>query len=135
MVSLLETFQTLCFCRCLRNRHDHLYTGMAERVIRSGNFSGSKKDTERDLDGVRVILCTLSMITSKSMIRSGFAQLVPIRALIVDEASQIEVGEYLPLLSQSASTLEKLVFIGDDKQRKFVVHMQIRAYCLTLVPF
>lgn len=43
---------------------------------------------------------------------------VPLKTLILDEASQIEVGAYLPMLVQFRRTLEKVVFIGDDKQRK-----------------
>jgi superfamily I DNA and/or RNA helicase len=98
-------------------RHEHLYTEVAEKVIRSSDFVVSRQENENLLDGVRVILCTLSMITNPTMIRGGYTNLVPLRTLIVDEASQIEIGSYLPVLSQSASSLEKIVFIGDDKQR------------------
>lgn len=48
-----------------------------------------------------------------------FTRLVPVEVVIVDEASQIEVGDYLPLLSRYEKTLRKLVFIGDDKQREY----------------
>jgi hypothetical protein len=37
----------------------------------------------------------------------------------VDEASQIELGDYIPFLYKYASTLKKVVFIGDDRQRVF----------------
>jgi regulator of nonsense transcripts 1 len=57
------------------------------------------------------------MLCNQSMLSAGFTRVVPIRTVIVDEASQIEVGEYLPMLSQFQSSLQKLVFIGDDKQR------------------
>jgi superfamily I DNA and/or RNA helicase len=45
-----------------------------------------------------------------------FARIVPVQTVIVDEASQIEVGDYLPMLHRYQRTLQKLVFIGDDKQ-------------------
>ena len=48
-----------------------------------------------------------------------FTRLVPIELVIVDEASQIEIGDYLPALSHFQATLQKLVFIGDDKQRSY----------------
>lgn len=66
------------------------------------------------MEGKRVLLCTLSMLSSSKM---RFAEVAPLHMVIVDEASQIEVGDYIPMLKKSADTLEKLVFIGDDKQR------------------
>jgi AAA domain len=63
------------------------------------------------------MLCTLSMLSNQRLHAGGFTQLVPVNTVIVDEASQIEVGDYLPLLSRFRSTLRKVVFIGDDKQR------------------
>jgi superfamily I DNA and/or RNA helicase len=47
-------------------------------------------------------------------------RLVPSQTLIVDEASQIEIGDYFPLLDRFKHTLSKLVFIGDNKQRKWI---------------
>ena len=47
----------------------------------------------------------------------GFTRCVPVDIVVVDEASQIEVGNYLPLMNKFRSTLTKMVFIGDDKQR------------------
>ena len=47
-----------------------------------------------------------------------FTNVVPIHTVIIDEASQIEVGDYLPLLHRFRHSLQKLVFIGDDKQRE-----------------
>ena len=48
---------------------------------------------------------------------SEIARQVPVETVVVDEASQIEVGEYIPMLYTFQRTLRKLVFIGDDKQR------------------
>jgi len=45
-----------------------------------------------------------------------FSRLVPLQTVIFDEASQIEIGDYFPMLTRFRSTLRKLVFIGDDKQ-------------------
>ncbi|EGO24481.1 hypothetical protein SERLADRAFT_389800, partial [Serpula lacrymans var. lacrymans S7.9] len=45
-----------------------------------------------------------------------FPLVVPINTIIFDEASQIEVGDYLPMLNRYHTTLGKLVFIGDHRQ-------------------
>ncbi len=42
---------------------------------------------------------------------------VPIKTVVIDEASQIAVADYIAPL-QSFPTIEKLCFIGDDKQCK-----------------
>ena len=46
----------------------------------------------------------------------GFTNIVPVQTVIIDEASQIEVGDYLPILGKYQTTLRKMIFIGDDKQ-------------------
>jgi hypothetical protein len=68
------------------------------------------------LQGSQVILCTLSMISNPKLRNYGLTQVVPIINVIVDEASQIEVGQYVPLFKAFGHTLRKLCFIGDDKQ-------------------
>jgi superfamily I DNA and/or RNA helicase len=45
-----------------------------------------------------------------------FTHIVPIQTVIFDEASQIEIGDYLPMLVRFRPTLRKLIFIGDNKQ-------------------
>ncbi|KAG6856899.1 hypothetical protein H0H87_012480 [Tephrocybe sp. NHM501043] len=94
--------------------HEHLYYELERNVIRSDTFPKGLVGTERLLLGCRVILCTLSMLSNLSL--THFIQLVPPQTIIIDEASQIEVGNYLPPLQRFGTTLRKLVFIGDDKQ-------------------
>ena len=100
------------------SRHEHLYEKIERNVIESSDFPRDLVATQRLLLGARVILCTLSMITNGRL--GHFTQLVPVERVIVDEASQIEVGQYLPLFSRFRTTLKKIVFIGDDKQCEFV---------------
>lgn len=97
-------------------RHDHLYTKIKNQVICSDDFDRNKKKTREDLGTARVILCTLSMMSGNKVISSGFSELVPVETLIVDEASQVEIGDYLIPLSRFYNTLQKIIFIGDDKQ-------------------
>lgn len=99
-------------------RHEHLYSKIEPNVIRSDQFSNPTV-TARRLAGSRVILCTLSMLSHPRLSTSGVFQIAPVNTVILDEASQIEVGDYLPLLSRFGRDLHKLVFIGDDKQRMY----------------
>ncbi|KAI0956190.1 hypothetical protein AcV7_006651 [Taiwanofungus camphoratus] len=96
--------------------HEHLYESIETNVIRSDEFADNLVGTSRLLLGSRVILCTLSMLSHPRLMASGFSRLVPIKTVIVDEASQIELGDYLPLLSKFGKNIRKLAFIGDNKQ-------------------
>ena len=80
-------------------------------------FADDYVANERLLAGARVILCTLSMFANNKFQSAGFTRIVPVDIVIIDEASQIEIGDYMPLLSKFGKTIRKLVFIGDDKQR------------------
>jgi superfamily I DNA and/or RNA helicase len=97
------------------SRHEHLYEKISRNVITSNKMRDDALDTAAILTGSRVILCTLSMLSNPLI--SEIARQVPVETVVVDEASQIEVGEYIPMLYTFQRTLRKLVFIGDDKQR------------------
>ena len=99
-------------------RHEHLYEVIRSNTIESGDFKETALENERMLSGSRVILCTLSMLSSDWFMREGFTEVVPVQTVIIDEASQIEAGDYLPICAQYKTTLRKMVFIGDDKQCK-----------------
>jgi len=96
-------------------RHEHLYKKIETNVIISdGLFKPGA--LRKDLNGSQVILCTLSTMSHPKL--SALTEAVPIINAIIDEASQIEVGQYVPLVKSFGSTLRKLCFIGDDKQCK-----------------
>ena len=88
-------------------------------MIESGNFKKTVYENERLLLGSRVILCTMSMLSTNRLTKCGFTKIVPVQTVIIDEASQIEAGDYLPILAKYKTTLRKMIFIGDDKQRKY----------------
>ncbi|THH33182.1 hypothetical protein EUX98_g960 [Antrodiella citrinella] len=96
--------------------HEHLYEKIASNVIVSDTFIESSVAMDRRLKGSRVMLCTLSMFSHPLLMRAGITRLVPVETVLIDEASQIEVGDYLPLLSKFGASVRKLVFIGDEKQ-------------------
>jgi hypothetical protein len=103
------------------SRNEHLYGRIKENVIVSDRFS-KPGSTQRVLQGTQVILCTLSMISNPKIQAAGFTQLVPIVNVIIDEASQIEVGQYVPLFKTFSKSLRKICFVGDDKQCKSLQH-------------
>ncbi|PCH42406.1 nucleoside triphosphate hydrolase protein [Wolfiporia cocos MD-104 SS10] len=98
--------------------HEHLYTTIERNgnVIRSDEIGQDPTGTARLLLDSKVILCTLAMVSNHRIKTAGFMRLVPITTVIVDEASQIELGCYLPLLCDFGHTIRRIAFIGDDKQ-------------------
>ncbi|KAK0458310.1 P-loop containing nucleoside triphosphate hydrolase protein [Desarmillaria tabescens] len=96
--------------------HEHLYRLIESNLVRSDDFVPDRTAMERQLLDSRIILCTLSMLSNDRM--STIAQIVPVQTIIFDEASQIEVGDYLPVIHRFASSLRKMVFIGDHKQHR-----------------
>lgn len=68
---------------------------MEEKLIRSDEFPDDMVAMERLFEGNTVILCTLSMLSNPIVVQSGLTKLVPVERLIIDEASQIDVFEFL----------------------------------------
>jgi len=50
---------------------------------------------ERTIGGSPIILCTLSMLSNPILDDRRLYELVPLERLIIDEASQIDVGEFM----------------------------------------
>lgn len=49
----------------------------------------------------------------------------PLSTLVIDEASQIELGDYIPVFREYNFSLRKVCFIGDDKQCIFPTFLNI----------
>ncbi|OJA16087.1 hypothetical protein AZE42_05642 [Rhizopogon vesiculosus] len=94
--------------------HEHLYERLEHCVIRTDQFDKDPVGASGRLLNTRVILCTLGMLSNSRI--NACIDLVPLQTIIFDEASQIEVGDYLPVLHRFKDSLRKMVFIGDDKQ-------------------
>ena len=99
-------------------RHEHLYERLQKFVIRTDK---QPKPTalKKVLQGAQVILCTLDTISNPRLREIGLTENIPVNSVVIDEASQIEIGQYLPLFELFGQTLRKLSFIGDDKQREY----------------
>ncbi|KAJ7650122.1 P-loop containing nucleoside triphosphate hydrolase protein [Roridomyces roridus] len=94
--------------------HEHLYEKIKGNLIRSDQLPEDLVAADRLLLGSKVILCTLSMISNPSL--AAIMVCVPVETVVVDEASQVEIGNLLPVITRYSGSLRKLVFIGDDKQ-------------------
>lgn len=76
-------------------RHEHLYEDISQRVIRSDELPKEVSDMEKMIGSSRIILCTLSMLSNPALHSNGTFRVVPVERLIIDEASQINVFEFL----------------------------------------
>ncbi|KAG0706773.1 P-loop containing nucleoside triphosphate hydrolase protein [Suillus ampliporus] len=94
--------------------HEHLYANLRSNIINSGDFLKPGL-LQTQLKNCPVVLCTLSMLSSPTFRRMGGFTAVPLRTLVIDEASQIEIGDYIPLF-MSHTTIRKVCLIGDNKQ-------------------
>lgn len=59
------------------------------------------------------------MLSNKALKEAGFVNRVPVESLVVDEASQIDMGDFLPIIKLYSFRLKRVCFIGDDKQCQF----------------
>lgn len=57
------------------------------------------------------------MLSNTLLKTRGLFKTVPLINLLIDEASQIEIGGYVSVFSENP-TIRKVCFIGDDKQCK-----------------
>lgn len=76
-------------------RHEHIYKSIEERLIRSDELPDNPTGLARVLLGSQIILSTISMLSNPCLENNGMFRLVPMERLIIDEASQINVFEYL----------------------------------------
>jgi len=106
------------------SRHEHLYQKINARVLRSDGLPDGLVEAERALRGSKVILCTVSMLSNDKI--APITTVVPIQTVIFDEASQIDMTDYLPALIRFRSSIRKIVFIGDDKQRKAMIVLFVK---------
>ncbi|KAF7316734.1 AAA-12 domain-containing protein [Mycena chlorophos] len=94
--------------------HEHLYKKIEPLLVRSDKMPDNPVGMQQLLAGATTILCTLSMLSNS---RFGLVtRVVPVETMVVDEASQIEIGDYVSPISLFSTRLTKMVFIGDDKQ-------------------
>lgn len=98
-------------------------TILTSKGLRSKRLNGKIRET---FAGIKVILCTLAMLTGRYMCtpdepgshEPGLHELLPPHSLIVDEASQITMSDFLPSMCLLGGHIQRLGFVGDPKQRE-----------------
>jgi regulator of nonsense transcripts 1 len=72
-----------------------LYHQIDRNLIRTDELPDNKLAMERLLEGSEIILSTLSSLSNPSLDQGEAFELVPVERLVVDEASQINIFEYM----------------------------------------
>ena len=77
-------------------RHEHIYEPkVQELLIRTDQLPGDVKAVAYKLLGVKVMLCTLATLSNPSLESKRVFDFVPLTNLLVDEASQIPILNYM----------------------------------------
>jgi regulator of nonsense transcripts 1 len=71
-----------------------LYEEIEAKVIRSDELPSSKKGVSKTFSGATVVLCTLAMLSNPKLVGCGLFNILPVKCLVIDEASQIDVFEF-----------------------------------------
>ena len=74
-----------------------MYEEVNDVVICSGKLKQKSgiAGTRRLFDEVTLVLSTLSMLSNPKLNDYGLLKLIPVRSLVVDEASQIDVFDFM----------------------------------------
>ncbi|KAL5503959.1 hypothetical protein ACEPAH_8031 [Sanghuangporus vaninii] len=87
--------------------HEHLYEQLPKsNILTSNNMRHPLRS--------QVVLCTLSMISNSRF--TDVTKHLQFASIIVEEASQVPMNNYLPIITQYGRYIQKVNFIGDDKQ-------------------
>ena len=135
-IHTVEILDTYASCR-----HEKLYETIQDKVIRSDDLPKSPQMVLKLFGDATVVLCTLSMLSNPKLVECGLVNVLPMKSLVIDEASQIDVFEFMviPALSiwtisntlnqhlfyKFSKDLTKVCFFGDPKQRESKPHMHL----------
>ncbi|SJL10795.1 uncharacterized protein ARMOST_14189 [Armillaria ostoyae] len=100
--------------------HGHIYTKVKDRLLRVDRLPKNQKDLRRTIGRSNIILSTLSMLSNPALDQNGMLNLVPPKSLVVDEASQINVFDYM-------NEMKQVCFFGDPKQYQMPPYGQDKA--------
>ena len=76
-------------------RHEHIYTEVENSLICTDELPKNPRETKQVFHRVRIILCTLSALSNLTLEACCLFKQIPIENLVVDEASQIGIFDYL----------------------------------------
>jgi hypothetical protein len=66
-----------------------------EKLIRSDELPQNPRDLNLALGGTCIMLSTLSMLSNPALDAKGVFEFVPVKQLVIDEASQINVFDFM----------------------------------------
>jgi hypothetical protein len=70
-------------------------------LIRSDELPDTLREVSMAFNGIKLVLSTLTMLSNPKLERCGLLRFIPVKSLVIDEASQIDVFEFMvsPLLN------------------------------------
>ena len=99
------------FVRHEHCRHEHIYDDrVKESLIRTDEIPTTSHELEVLFDNVHVVLCTLSTLSNPVIERRNVHRYVPVMNLVVDEASQIGIFNYLVSAQLYGSLVDLMCF-------------------------
>ncbi|KAK0216384.1 P-loop containing nucleoside triphosphate hydrolase protein [Armillaria fumosa] len=96
--------------------HEHIYAGVKGKLFHVDSLPNKQKYLVEIIGGSSIMLSTLSMLSNPALDKNGMFDLVPPRSLVVDEASQINVFEYMHIFFKFQNEMTQVCFFGDPKQ-------------------
>ena len=76
-----------------------MYNGIEDVVIRTDQIPDECQDVATMFRGITLVLCTLSTLSNPKLDDCGLLDLIPMRSLVIDEASQIDVFDFMVTLA------------------------------------
>jgi hypothetical protein len=76
-------------------RHEELYEGIEETLIRSDELPDTLRKVSVVFDGIKLVLSTLTMLSNPKLQGCGLFRFIPVKSLVIDEASQIDIFEFM----------------------------------------
>jgi len=64
-------------------------------VIRSDDLPDSLSCVSKMFRDITVVLCTLGMLSNPKLAGCGLFDIIPVKSLVIDEASQIDIFEFM----------------------------------------
>jgi hypothetical protein len=77
-------------------RHEHIYGSIDDFLLRTDELvNPDERGMLHLLDNARIVLSTLSTLSNPGLDQVGIFSLVPMERLVIDEASQINVFDFM----------------------------------------
>ncbi|KAK0476953.1 P-loop containing nucleoside triphosphate hydrolase protein [Armillaria novae-zelandiae] len=117
--------------------HEHLYTQIVDRLFRADELPNNPKDLGYTIGASTIILSTLSMLSNPALDDNGMFDLVPPKILVVDEASQINIFEYMHVFFKFRNVMNQVPPYGKDKAPSMqcifdIDHLKDESYFLNI---